>query len=137
MYADRQSLEARIGNETLNILADDNGDGVAEEGVIDEVLTQASFRIDASLGTRYAVPVESPPPVLEFLCVSLAAPLLFARKREPVPEEHSGLHQSALDFLSSVERGEIALFGLSPRSLFRSTSQHRDKIFSDDALKNF
>ena len=137
MYATKSELEKRIGADTLVILADDNNDGAADDAVINAALDQASSRMDAILGARYAVPLDPVPPVLAWISVSLAVPLLFARQREALPPDHAGQEAAAMEFLSLIRRGEISLSGISPRTLSESTTRGEEKHFSPGRLSEF
>ena len=137
MYAKKSDIEKRIGADVLVMLADDNSDGVADDAVINAVLDQASARIDAALGARYNVPVSPAPSVLSSVCVSLAVPVLFARRREELPPEHEKLRNAALDLLSSILSGEISLPGIASQSLPESTTREKGKHFSQERLLEF
>ena len=137
MYATRSDIEARIGADVLVMLADDNDDGVADIGVIDAAISQASARIDAAFGGRYSVPIEPPPAVIVWVCVSLAVPILYARRREEMPPDHKSQADAAGEFLTSLASGEIVLSGVSTRTLPRSTTMEKDRHFSPENLCEF
>lgn len=137
MYATKTDLENRLGADVLIMLADDNNDGAADDAALNALLAQASAFMDASLGARYALPFETPPPVLAWVCVSLAVPLLYARRREPLPDSHKAQSEAALDFLNALRRGEIILDGATPRRLAESNTLGRDKIFDAERIADF
>jgi phage gp36-like protein len=137
MYATKTDLENRLGADVLIMLADDNNDGEADDAAILAALEQATAFMNASLGARYALPIKTPSPALVWVCVSLAVPLLYSHRREPLPDSHKAQGEAALDFLNSIRRGEIILHGASPRSLAESTTRACDKIFGSKRTADF
>jgi phage gp36-like protein len=137
MYATKPDLEKRLGSDTLVSLADDNRDGVADDDVVNAVLNQASSKIDLYLSSRYAVPLTYVPSIIMEICVSLAVPLLFVRKREQISKEHIDFHEAAANMLYSLKTGEISLFGLICRTLAESTTLEKSKHFSPENLAEY
>ena len=84
MYASKSDLEKRLGADILVSLTDDNRDGVADEDIINAALNQASSKIDLFLCSRYTVPLTYVPSIITEICVSLAIPLLYVRRREEI-----------------------------------------------------
>jgi len=137
MYAATTDLEKRITRETLIELTDDNHDGAPDTEVINAVITGASARIDAYLGARYAAPVNPVIPIITGLCVSLCVPLLFARKREPVPQEHQTREKGALELLQEIKNGNLVLSGITGRTLAQSSTLNKTRHFSPDRISGF
>jgi len=63
-YATSDDLAARFGATELDQLADRNGDGLPDDGVVQGALADADAEIDAYLAGRYPLPLAHVPPVL-------------------------------------------------------------------------
>lgn len=59
-YATQDDLATRYGANELLQLADRDGDGIADPGVIEGALAEASAEIDLYLQGRYALPLTHP-----------------------------------------------------------------------------
>lgn len=64
MYSTRADLHAIIPPQFITQALDDNGDGVEDEGLYDEVATAADVAIDGYLSGRYTPPYADPVPAL-------------------------------------------------------------------------
>jgi phage gp36-like protein len=137
MYCTKTDIEQRMGTQNLVILCDDNMDGSADSSIVNSFIIQASSRINASISSRYTVPVNPVPSELVWLCVSLCVPLIFARNGEKLPEEHRAQQEAAIDFLSSLRNGEASVSGASSRILSESTTRNKSRLFKMDKLNEF
>jgi phage gp36-like protein len=136
-YATAIDLAARLAPALLALLADDDADGAADEGVIEAALEDASAMIDQALGGRYAVPLADPAGVVRRWCVDLATMLLFQRRREALPREHAEAAALTRRTLESIAGGLIGLAGAQPVGLdftADATTLDHDVVFDDDEL---
>jgi len=61
-YVTQQQIAASIPLPTLTDALDDDRDGVADAGLLDNIIAQASQSVDAYLAGIYAVPFADPAP---------------------------------------------------------------------------
>ncbi|MDI3260045.1 MAG: DUF1320 domain-containing protein [Sinobacteraceae bacterium] len=109
-YATQQDLYNRFGQAEIDQLADRNGDGAPDPGVIDAALADASDTIDAYIGAVYALPLAVVPPVVNRLCCDLARYRLYA---DAAPELVQSRHDAAVKLLQAISAGTATL-GLGP-----------------------
>ena len=79
-YASYADLVNQLPEEKLIEYADDNGDGVADEGRIEAALNKADEEIDFYLQKRYPVPLEPCPKGVRNLAVNIAIYHLASRR---------------------------------------------------------
>lgn len=134
-YATKEDLQVRLGPDTLLRLTDDNQDGSPDDEIINSVISQASSLIDAILAIRYKTPLVSPPEAITFFCLSLAIPLLFARRNEKIPEEHYEFKRHADRWLEDIRSGTKGFGNLASQLLPQSTTLGKSKHFGADQMK--
>lgn len=105
-YASAADLETRFGADEVLQLADRNGDGVIDDGVIDVALAEAAAEIDVYLAGRYALPLASTPSVLVRLACDIARYRLMADN--PL-EEARKRYEDARRLLEGIAVGRVSL----------------------------
>lgn len=137
MYATQQNLSERFGDETLVQLADRDGDGQADTGVLDQVLGDAAALIDGYVKVRYGLPLASTPPLLRALALDVA---FYQLHPHGAPEEVRHRYKDALATLRDLAAGKVDLdvAGEAPASE-PSTGEvvAPDRTFSRDDLGGF
>jgi phage gp36-like protein len=139
-YATQGDVAARLAPELFVLLADDDGDGAADQGVIAAALTDAAAEIDQALGGRYVTPLENAPDVARRWCVDLAVERLFARKREAIGGEHAAAAALARRALEAIAAGAANLAGAQPRLADlagENTERGEEPAFGDEELGLF
>ncbi len=63
-YTTQAEIEASIPPQFLRQALDDDGDGSADPGLLDQIILNASSEVDAFLGQRYSTPFTSPFPAV-------------------------------------------------------------------------
>ena len=130
-YITKDDLEKRLSSEYLLMIADDDQDGVLDEQVIDEAISQAQSEVDTYIGTRYEVPILDPPQVVKKLTADLAIYYLHMRK-DNMPEPVQKLYDGALKLLTLIAQGKVTL-GVSEQVEQTSGSaimiKARDRLF--------
>lgn len=112
-YVTNADIEERLGSVAFVQLADDDGNGVADVGVVDEARMGAEGEVNSYLGRRYAVPISLTThsdlaDVLASITLDLAEYRLRAR-RPPIPEDARRLRDQAVEWLTRVAEGRIEL----------------------------
>lgn len=139
-YATQSQLEERLAPELLVTMADDNADGVADEGVIAAALEDATAEIDQVLSGRYETPLATPPTVVVRWCLDLAIHNLYLRRREEMPAEQTRRADLTRRALESIANGLAGLAGATPKALDFSADSTRlddDMVFDPDELTHF
>ncbi len=113
-YATSAQLAERLGADLLTLTADDDGDGAPDPAVLDAALADAAAEIDAALGTRYAVPVDPFPAVMERWCIDLALERLLLRRREALTTDQADRAALARRALQAIADGLVGLAGAQP-----------------------
>ncbi len=107
-YATAQDIIARHGEDVLVLLADRDGDGAGDEGVVELALTDASSEIDTYLAPKYDLPLETVPPVLTRICVDIAVYRL-ASEADTGTEERRLRYEDAVALLKRLATRTVAL----------------------------
>ncbi|MFQ5592288.1 MAG: phage protein Gp36 family protein [Phycisphaerae bacterium] len=112
-YVTNADIEERLGSVAYVQLTDDDGDGVADVGVVDEARVGAQGEVDSYLARRYQVPVDlSLHPEVAGLLASITLDIAEYRlrlRRPPVPSETLRRHTLAIDWLERVADGRNEL----------------------------
>ena len=115
LYATSQNIVDRLpnGQEGLVLLADRDGDGVADEAVVSGALQDASDEIDTYVGVVYALPLPSVPAVLTRLCVDIAV-YRMGRDASRGTEEDRKRYDDAVDLLKRIADKRASLGPVAP-----------------------
>lgn len=105
-YATPADLAARYGAAELLALADRDGDGVADAGVVEAALDAACTLADGYLRGRYALPVLVPPPDLLAAVCDLARALLYTLDAPQIVTDRDA---AARRWLAAVASGAVQL----------------------------
>jgi phage gp36-like protein len=116
-YVTQAQIETAIPGPRLRDALDDDGDGQADEGLLDAIIASVDGAVDAYLAGLYDVPFATPPaPVIE-------ASLVFACERiydrRPGAEDRNPWRSRAdwwRERLERIGKGEIPLDAGSGRS---------------------
>jgi len=140
MYCSREDLERRLDPQILRALSDDDGDGLADDAVLEAAIADADALIDTYLRARYGVPFDPVPAIVRSISAAVAIYFLLTRRREIVPAEHQRRYEAAIGLLDRLARGEAALDSAQPTGaahLARSSSEEEKPTFDDDSLGLF
>src|SRR3990172_7468712 len=112
-YITNADIEERVGSVAYVQLADDDGNGVADVGVVDEARLGAEGEDNSYLGRRYAVPINlTTHPDLADVLSSFTLDVVGYRLglgRPPVPEDARRRRDQAIEWLTRVADGRIEL----------------------------
>lgn len=115
-YCTYEDIETRLGAEDLAALADYDGDGDADQTVVEQAIHSAQALIDSYLGVRFSVPVTTPggdcPDMLRTRAVNLS--VYFLRLgRDSVTEDVRAQYEDDIAWLQEVVAGSVSL-GVEP-----------------------
>ncbi|GAB7078762.1 gp436 family protein [Megalodesulfovibrio paquesii] len=109
MYCTAADLEERYGAAAVLLLADRDGDGLADAGVIERAITDAAAEVDGWVAARYTLPLASPSPVLARCACAIAWYLLAGnRAGGPYEQERKG-YEDAVALLKAISKGDVRL----------------------------
>lgn len=107
-YCTKDDLLTKIPEDYLTDLADDDGDGIIEDSVVNEAIEQASAEIDAYVGSRYPTPLSSVPKIIKKLCIDIAIYNLHLRS-DKVTDAWKDVYKNAVELLKAISKGDITL----------------------------
>lgn len=117
-YITNADIEERVGSDAYVQLADDDGDGVADVGVVDEVRLGAEGEVNSYLARRFQVPIDlTVHPDLTDVLASFTLDVAEYRlrvRRPPVPKDVADKRAQAIDWLTRVAGGLIVLPSAAP-----------------------
>jgi len=112
-YITNSDIEERLGTAAYVQLADDDGNGVADVGVVDEARLGAEGEVNSYLGRRYSVPISlTTHPDLADVLASFTLDLAEYRlrlRRPPVPDDARRRRDQAIEWLTRAAEGRIEL----------------------------
>ena len=112
-YITNDDIKTRLGTTTYLQLTDDDGNGSAAAGVVDEARLGAEGELDSYMATRYTVPLDlSGEPALAAVIKSFALDLAVYRlhsRRTPIPSDISKRRDEATTWLNRVALGYVQL----------------------------
>ncbi len=112
-YITNADIQERLGNDSYVQLTDDDGNGSADVGVVNEARLAAEGEVNSYLARRYQVPINlTTHPDLADLLASITLDLVEFRlrsRRPPVPEDAKLRQSQALDWLARVADGRVDL----------------------------
>ena len=116
-YISNADIEERLGAQTYVQLTDDDGDAVADVGVVDEARLGAEGEVNSYLARRYRVPIDlAAHAELADLLATITLDLVEFRlhsRRPPVSDAVLQKHRHALQWLQRIVDGTIDLPSLS------------------------
>lgn len=139
-YASAQQLEDQFGNRLLVDLSDraDPPAGAIDTDVLGRALTDADAVIDGYLASRYQLPLETVPPLVQSIASAIAIYKLHTFSPDTKIEED---HKHALRMLELIAKGTVRLpvAGLEPKGTGGSTARSTDRPrnLTQDNMKGF
>lgn len=124
-------------------LTDDDGNGVIDAGVIDQVIKDADSEIDGYCSNHYIVPFTAPVPDLIKRCsLDLSIYRLYSRRMtRGIPDAIRQGHDDAVTLLKRIADGLVKLPVDDPASIAadlpRMNKGSSDRIFTSDTLKDY
>lgn len=117
-YITNTDIQERLGSAAYVQLTDDDGNGQADIGVVDEARLAAEGEVNSYLARRYQVPIDlTAHPELSDILASVTLDLVEYRlrlRRPPVGRDVHELRAHAADWLTRVADGRIELPSAAP-----------------------
>ena len=134
-YATTTDLTERYGADLLLLIADRNGDGAADAGVLEQALQDATAEIDAYLAAQYDLPLSETPAVLTRLAADIAVYRL-SSEADRLTDERRQRYDDAVALLKRLAKGEASLGLASPGAPSRAYSTSRPRRFSRETMSD-
>lgn len=113
-YCSLTDLTRKIPELEIIRLTDDSNSGEVDLSVVSEAIDAATNEINAWLGSRLKLPIESPvPAILVDLAAKLAIYELFNRAPTEVPEKWIAARKDSIGLLRAFSNGDVTL-GVEP-----------------------
>ena len=107
-YCTESDIEKQLPPANLIELSDDDGNGVADIGVVSQAIADADAEIDSYLSGRYTMPFSPVPDRIRQISVDIAIWNLYSR-RTVLDEIREKRYNAAISFLKMAARGEVTL----------------------------
>jgi len=134
-YCTVQDLIDRFGETEILELTDRDQSGAVDEVAANGAIEDASAEVDGYIGSKYSLPLDSPPAVLTRIAADIAR---YRLHDNLATEEVRKRYDDALRFLKSVGKGEISLGVADPPSTTGSPMVRPGRrLFDDDGLEGF
>lgn len=141
-YSTQSDLEKQLPQDLLTQLADDDGDGIIDGGIVPEAIQKADDEINAYVATRYAVPFSPVPTLIKTLSVDMAIWNLYARRRMD-SETVTKRYDRAVKLLRDIAEGKASV-GETPGPAESetglpevSTTVHDGRMFTKDSMQGY
>jgi phage gp36-like protein len=105
-YATASDLNTRFGSAEILQLADRDGSGVADAGVIEAALADADTEINGYLAVQYSLPLASTPALVVRLACDIARYRLW---KDIASEQVRQGYEDAVDTLKRLAAGTVRL----------------------------
>jgi phage gp36-like protein len=138
-YCTKDDILARLTEEILIDLTDDEDAGQVNDAFVDKAIAAADGLINAHAGERYTVPLDPVPDLLRDASVELAIYNLYSRRRG-APEEWQERYKNNTRLLEKLAKGEINLGAEDPSRTPQATPVNitsSKRVFSRKLLKDF
>ncbi len=145
-YITNTDIQERLGSTTYVSLTDDDGDSIADVGVVDEARLGAEGEVNSYLARRFAVPIDLTMHTdLVDLLKSITLDLVEYRlrsRRPPVSQDSLRKRADAIVWLTKIAEGKIDLpsaaavaANTTRGSLASSTGE--DRLLSRDEMSGY
>lgn len=112
-YVTNEDIELRLGSAAYVQLTDDDATGSANEAVVDAVRVAAEGEVNSYLARRHRVPIDAGAHAeLAGLLAGVTLDVIEYRlhaRRPPLPADVAARYRAALDWLTLVGEGRVAL----------------------------
>lgn len=108
-YVTQQRIQAAIPGPILTAALDDDRDGQADDGVLDEVVAAASQAVDGLLSGRYAVPFANPGPTVMEAAFIFACELIYDRRETGEKNPWKARGNKFRERLEKIGNGDLPL----------------------------
>jgi phage gp36-like protein len=124
-YAVQQDIIDRYGQQEFLLVADRDGDGNADSGVVATAIDDATDEINVYLASNYVLPLVNVPSILVRLCVDVVMYRL-ATNAGSLTDEKKERYKSAITLLEKIGSGKVSLGIESPPEMQQLSASYVD-----------
>ncbi len=140
-YCELADLQKYMDQQSVVDLADDDGDGVSDDGVIDEVIAAASAEIDGYISSQYSTPLTTVPAIVRRIAAKLSINELYLRRTEVrIPDKWDKEIDDVRKMLGKISTGTLQLGTSAPQAtgdLCEAGRAETESTFNDTSLAGF
>lgn len=125
-YCTQADLVARFGAAELIANTDRVDAGTIDSDIVDGAIAKASDLIDGYIGGRYALPLETVPPLLKGFCEDIARHALYTVER---PKNIDDARDAAVAYLKDVALGRASLGAAVPPAAAPASASGTEILF--------
>lgn len=135
-YISVEYLINALSEEEQAQLSDDFSGIEPDAEILQVAVEQASSLVDAHLGVRYSLPLETVPESVKYHTLLLARYILFTRRSYAVPERVEREYQDTMVWLDHIAEGRLILHQLIGRKV-GSDAKEGNAFLRDSAVGSF
>jgi len=138
-YSTLDDLIKNIPEAVIIQLTDDAQAGEVDQEKVDEAISSADGEIDGYLSTRYTVPLDPVPALINKFSADIAIYNLYSRVAETIPDTRSDRYKNAIRTLEKISEGKIRLGGeTEPPAKTQPTASFSapERLFTREKLRD-
>jgi phage gp36-like protein len=116
-YTTTEAIQAKVPGPVLNDALDDNGDGLPDEGLLDQIIANAADAVDAMICNRVTLPLIEAPASVRNAALWFAVEEIYGRRQAEMPKDFATAIKAARGWLGAVRDGEQQLDANAPVTL--------------------
>lgn len=145
-YINNTDIQTRVGATAFVQLADDDGDNIADVGVVDEIRLAAEAEVNSYLAARYQIPIDvSAHSELSDMLKSITLDMAEFRlrlRRPPIADDVRKKYAQTIEWLTRIAAGVINLPAATPVAANSATgtvaiTTGDKRILSHDELSGY
>lgn len=122
-YTTQAAIQAKVPPLILVDALDDDGDGDADAGLLDQIIANASNDVDAMICNRVALPLATVPASVSGAALWLAIADIYGRRQKEMPEDFKRRLRQVNDFLEKVRDGKEILDATATQAITSESGQ--------------
>ena len=108
-YTTIAAVQGKIPGPILTEALDDDGDGNADEGLLDTIIQNAADAVDALICNRIATPLATPPASVRNAALWFAVEEVYGRRQKELPKDFAVAIAGARAWLVAIREGKQQL----------------------------
>ena len=109
-YTNRNAISAYVNTADLIPFLDDDGDGVEDSGLLDQIIATAATKVDGWLSSIYATPFSPTPAKVASFTTIIVCYMLYRRRLVPDEQNpHAMEYKECLAQLTKIGSGGLEL----------------------------
>lgn len=129
-YCTEADIISQVGQNNIIPFLDDDQDGAADSGLLDNIITQASDQVDGFIASVYDTPLSTVSGSVKYATIIFVCEILYRRRL--TPQEQNPYREEAKrmrEWLTRVSDGELALDVNVPQAFVQGGAASRSTIF--------